>query len=48
MPVNTDASEHTHTYLRDLEKDLEGLWFLSLEIDLSLLRSRDRDLEKNK
>lgn len=30
--------------LRDLEKDLEGLWFLSREGDLSLLRSLETDL----
>lgn len=41
-------SEHTNTegssYLRDLEKEREGLWFLSRESDLSLLLSLERDL----
>lgn len=32
------------TYLRDLEKEREGLWFLSRESDLSLLLSLERDL----
>lgn len=32
------------TYLRDLEKEREGLWFLSLDSDLSLLLSLERDL----
>lgn len=43
-------SEHTNTadssYLRDLEKEREGLWFLSRESDLSLLLSLERDLEQ--
>lgn len=33
-------------YLLDREKDLEGLWFLSLERDLSLLLSLEKDLQK--
>lgn len=41
-------SEHTNTegcsHLRDLEKEREGLWFLSRESDLSLLLSLERDL----
>lgn len=44
------SSEHTNTegssYLRDLEKEREGLWFLSRESDLSLLLSLERDLEQ--
>lgn len=31
-------------YLLDLEKDRDGLWFLSRDRDLSLLRSLERDL----
>lgn len=33
-------------YLLDREKDLEGLWFLSRDRDLSLLRSLEKDLER--
>lgn len=35
-------------YLRDLEKDLDGLWFLSRDRDLSLLRSLESDLPRAK
>lgn len=35
-----------HWYLLEREKDLEGLWFLSRERDLSLLLSLDKDLEE--
>lgn len=37
-----------HQYLLDREKDLEGLWFLSRERDLSLLLSLEKDLKKAK
>jgi hypothetical protein len=34
------------TYLRDLEKDRDGLWFLSRDRDLSLLLSLESDLKQ--
>lgn len=36
------------SYLLDREKDLDGLWFLSRERDLSLLLSLEKDLGREK
>lgn len=43
---NISLSTKSHQYLLDREKDLEGLWFLSRERDLSLLLSLEKDLQK--
>ena len=43
---NVHGSTEKQPYLRDLEKEREGLWFLSRDRDLSLLLSLERDLGK--
>lgn len=39
------ADVRQHQYLCDRERDLDALWFLSRDRDLSLLRSLESDLE---